>query len=952
MKDLIYLSGRVLFVVLFFSTVVVGQQKRSFTTEDYPGILNITSKGVSDDGRYIYHVLSPLQYGDPSIVIYDSRSGKFDTIHRADRIWFSTEGGWYAYVRKPLFAEVRAAKLKDPGAADKFEDTLVVIVRTDLAVREFIYPALERVITPAERDHQLIAALLKVKPPKEEPEERVPDSEEEIEIEMDGYDQVTQRRSGRRAKEDKRFRLLVLDPFSGWKTTESNVVSAEWSPFGKYLAWVSQPVDTLPAQQLQLFSSDKRQSEPLYLSDGFIRHTTFSFSESKIAYTEQADTSDNKTIKLFTTGNLTKVSPSAVDPVEGMVFNPHHSPFFLEKNDMLVFHLSYPSGKPEDDSLLREERYSVDIWAWNDPLIQSQQLKQLDTEKKRSYRAIYDFNKGSVLQLEDSTLRTALINRQQTSEFVIARDDLRYAIESTWKGGTRYDLYLINLKSGEKKLISEAHERSVSISPDESHLVWYDREDSLWKAMETATLRSFCLTCDFDIPFYNELHDNPSPPPAYGLAGWGDNGRFVMLNSKYDIWKFDLQQRVPPLCMTTVGERKDEVVYRLMRVENRKFSYEGRDRMMLYLFDRDSKASGYAEMRYNRSGRITRLIYGDYRFSFVEKARLSDQMIWQRESFNEFPEIWTDKITMKSPVRLSNVGMQYEQFYRGTVSLVKWDTGNGRIHEGLYYLPENRSEGEKLPMIVSFYERQADHLHRFNHFAPSRSVANIPEYLSHGYAFFEPDIHYNTGTPGEDALQAVVSGTRHILSLGDVDSTRLGIQGQSWGGYQVAYIVTQTDMFAAAMAGAAVSNMTSAYGAIRWESGRARLFQYEEGQSRLGTTLWDPLYTRYFENSPLFYADKVNTPLLMMHNDDDGAVPWSQSIEFYLALRRLSKPSWLLVYNNDGHNLRKWPNRVDLSIRMKQFFDHYLKEKPAPLWMTKGRPATMKGIDDRYRFAD
>lgn len=952
MKELGKLLVSVLFVVLFFSTVVVGQQKRSFTPGDYPGMLNITGKGLSDNGRYVYHVVSPMQYGDPYIVLYDLSASSFDTIFRSKRIWFGADGGWYAYLREPAFAEVRAAKLKDPKAAEKFDDTLVVVVTSDRAVREFIYPAAETVITPVERDHELLAALLKVKPPAEEPADSVPDSGEEIEIETDMGDQLPQRRSGRRSGNDKKLRLLVLDPVSGWEMMEADAVSAEWSPSGKYLAWVSQPVDTLPAQHLQLFSSEKLLSEPLHLSEGFIRHTTFSFSESKIAFTEQADTSDDKTIKLFTTGSLMEVRPFAIEPVEGMVFNPHHSPFFLEKNDMLVFHLSYPSEKQANDSLLREERYSVDIWAWNDPLIQSQQLKQLDTEKKRSYRAIYDFDKGSVLQLEDSTLRTALINRQQTSEFVIARDDLRYAIESTWKGGTRYDLYLINLKSGEKKLISEAHERSVSISPDESHLVWYDRDDSTWKAMETATLKSICLTCDIDIPFYNELHDNPSPAPAYGFAGWGDNGRFVMLNSRYDIWRFDLQQKVEPLCMTTVGERSDEVVYRLMRLENRKYSYAGRDRMMLYLFDRDSKASGYAEMRYNRPGRITRLIYDDYRFSFVEKARLSDQMIWQRESFNEFPEIWTDKITMKSPIRVSNVGKQYEQFYRGTVSLVKWDAGNGRMHEGLYYLPENRTEGEKLPMIVSFYERQADHLHRFNHFAPSRSVANIPEYLSHGYAFFEPDIHYNTGTPGEDALLAVVSGTRHVLSLGDVDSTRLGIQGQSWGGYQVAYIVTQTDMFAAAMAGAAVSNMTSAYGAIRWESGRARLFQYEEGQSRLGTTLWDNEFRRYCNNSPLFFANQMNTPLLMMHNDDDGAVPWSQSIEFYLALRRLSKPSWLLVYNNDGHNLRKWPNRVDLSIRMKQFFDHYLKEAPAPLWMTEGRPATLKGINNRYRFAD
>ena len=222
-------------------------------------------------------------------------------------------------------------------------------------------------------------------------------------------------------------------------------------------------------------------------------------------------------------------------------------------------------------------------------------------------------------------------------------------------------------------------------------------------------------------------------------------------------------------------------------------------------------------------------------------------------------------------------------------------------------------------------------------------------YTGNGYVIFIPDILYSTGTPGEDAYDFIVSGTEAMLKqFSFIDATKMGLQGQSWGGYQVAYLVTRTGkMFAAAMAGAAVSNMTSAYGGIRWESGQSRMFQYEKGQSRLGYSMWDSL-DLYINNSPLFFADKIETPLLMMNNDNDGAVPWYQGIELYLAMRRFQKPCWLLVYNNEDHNLGKRPNTIDLSIRMMQFFDHYLKDAPMPVWMKEGVPALKKGMLSGY----
>lgn len=267
--------------------------------------------------------------------------------------------------------------------------------------------------------------------------------------------------------------------------------------------------------------------------------------------------------------------------------------------------------------------------------------------------------------------------------------------------------------------------------------------------------------------------------------------------------------------------------------------------------------------------------------------------------------------------------------------------------EGIIYKPEDFDPSRQYPLITYFYEKRSDSYRNYHIPRPSASIVNPSYLVSNDYIMFVPDIVYDEGKPGASAYNCIVSGVEALEELGYIDRDNIGIQGQSWGGYQVAYLVTVTNKFKAAMAGAPVSNMTSAYGGIRWKSGLSRAFQYERTQSRLGKNLWDG-FDLYIENSPLFGIPKIETPLLMMHNDNDGAVPYYQGIEMFMGMRRLQKPVWLLVYNEEAHNLKKVKNRQDLSIRMMQFFDYYLKGKPAPKWMTKGVPRVQKGKDLGY----
>ena len=332
-----------------------------------------------------------------------------------------------------------------------------------------------------------------------------------------------------------------------------------------------------------------------------------------------------------------------------------------------------------------------------------------------------------------------------------------------------------------------------------------------------------------------------------------------------------------------------------------------------------------------------------YIFGFPVKAKNEMAFIYTKENYNTSPNLYYDN-KMTDHILLSDINPQQKEYNWGTAELFKWKSYTGKESEGIIYKPENFDPKKKYPMISYFYEKLSDGLYGYIPPSPTPSRLNIPFFVSRGYVVFAPDISYTTGHPGNDAYNYIVSGVRAIVKLGYVDSTKLGLQGQSWGGYQTAIVITKTKLFAAAWAGAPVANMTSAYGGIRWGSGLNRQFQYEHTQSRIGATLWQR-QDLYLKNSPLFAADKITTPLVIMHNDADGSVPWYQGIEFFTALRRLNKKVWLLEYNGEDHNLVERKNRKDLSIRLGQFFDYYLKDAKPTKWIKDGLPATDKGRD-------
>ena len=621
---------------------------------------------------------------------------------------------------------------------------------------------------------------------------------------------------------------------------------------------------------------------------------------------------------------------------------------FSEKGSRL-FCGTAPRPEPEKTAEEKEAEAEIkkavlDIWNWQDQRLQPQQLIERQRDLDRTYQAVIHLDTAALVQLANEDMPGVDIANKGDGDLALAVTDLSYEMLSSWDTPSYNDAWLIDVRTGEREKVLERMQARMSLSPLGKYLLWWDGHARHWFAMNTATKKIANLTEVLPHAVHDELHDSPSIPGSEGSAGWVEDDQGVLLYDRYDIWLAHPDGFFPPSCVTDEYGRANHLRLRFIDLDPDEEHIDSKAPMLLSAFNERTKASGFARDIARGTEPPHTLIMADERFGRPQNAEESDELLLTRERFEIFPDLWIADPEFKGLSRLSRANPQQDQYRWGTTELVEWTSADGERLQGFLCKPDGFDPSRTYPMMVYFYERNSDLLHQHVAPEPVRSIINRTFYVSRGYLVFVPDIPYRVGYPGESAMNAVIPGVTHLINKGFVDEKRIGVEGHSWGGYQIAYMITRTNIFACAEAGAPVSNMTSAYGGIRWQTGLSRMFQYERTQSRIGGTLWDA-QQRYIENSPVFWADKVNTPLLMMHNDEDGAVPWYQGIEYFVALRRLSKPVWMLNYNGEQHGLTKWENRKDWAVRMQQFFDHYLKDDPAPKWMAEGVPAVEKGKD-------
>ena len=643
---------------------------------------------------------------------------------------------------------------------------------------------------------------------------------------------------------------------------------------------------------------------------------------------------------------------------EGWWVSQHRAPSFSEKGNRLFLGTSPRSGLNEDDgdedkngegedadpSEKEEEVVKVDIWHWKDPLLQPHQLKQLDKERKRSYLAVIHLDSRKLVQLATQDIPEVSVGAEGEANIALGKSHLPYRMLESWDSPGYQDVYIVNVRSGKSERILQRLQGNAQLSPAAEFVTWWDGRNVAWFALKVETRKTMNLTELLPHPVQDELHDTPSLPWAYGNAGWTDNDKAFLIYDRHDVWAVNPEETRHPICVTDGVGREKNLRFRYVRLDPEEDAIDADKPMLLSSFDLRTKASGFYRDRVSGADKPQLLTELDERISTPRKAKNADVLLFTRSTFQRFGDLWVSDLDFSEMTRVSDANPQQAEYLWGNAELVEWTSLDGTALQGILYKPENFDASRKYPMLVYFYERSSDSFHSHMIPAPSSSSINRTFYVSRGYVVFVPDIPYRIGYPGQSAVNAILPGVSHLIDQGFVDKNRIGVQGHSWGGYQVAHLVTKTRIFAAAEAGAPVSNMTSAYGGIRWSSGLSRMWQYEKSQSRIGGTLWDSTQ-KYLENSPLFHADQIHTSLLILHNDQDGAVPWYQGIELFVALRRLGRPCWLFNYNGEDHSVRRDHNRRDWTVRMQQFFDHYLKDTPAPVWLAEGVPAIRKGKD-------
>lgn len=962
-----------LIIILFFfvSCAATGQSgtqndKRALDHSDFDQWRSISSPEFTRDGGFLVYALNP-QEGDGELIVRNLGTNSDTSLERGRNFGLNYDGTHLAYFISVPYADMRQARIDGKRPSNVFDDTLAVYT---LSTGDLEKIAEVTSFKMPEKSGEWIAFLYdrELEDAKEEDENEEP--------EEDGSASVNDTDANGTIETEND--LVVRNLRNGTEIVINYVEDYYFSKHGERLVFTTAPDDTL--QQNGVYVLDLASGERMNISSGLenYRSVTMDSTGSQIAFlampAKAEDESDENGdengdaengnggdddapdfygLYFWTDGEDAArllVNETSDWLAKSWMINEHSRPAFSHDGSRLLFG-TVPEPMRRDRSVEKIDMAEVDVWSWTDERLQPRQLVQLNQDRRNTFRAVYHISDDRFVQLEDTGLESVNIPNRNDARFAIGSQSRHYEYLTQWAGFPGLaDVYVVNVETGERTLFAERVKASTGLSTDGNYFIWYAYDDQNWYTLhfESGEVRN--LTSHLDVAFYNELHDSPSDPGPYGIEGWTENDEHVIIRDRFDLWVFDPAQENSGRLLTAGYGRDNDITLRSFNPEDES-RYFSKDEVYLSAFYDEDKSSGFYRTGFNSENQPNQLWRDAYRAFNPTKAADSDTWMVRKSTFQKYQDIYLTNRNLSSFTQVTEANPQQADYFWGDVELFRFNTLDGQEMDGLLYIPENFDPNKEYPMIVYFYERTSNRKHWYRAPAPSASTITPAFYTSRGYIVAMPDIVYREGLPGRSGEDAVIGMTLHLLDKGFVARDRIALQGQSWGGYQIAHIITRTDMFAAAMAGAPVVNMTSAYGGIRWASGLNRQFQYEQTQSRIGGTLWNK-QQYYIENSPLFFADRVQTPLLMMHNDDDGAVPWYQGIEFFTALKRLDQPVWMLNYNGEAHNLRDRVNRKDLSVRMQQFFDHYLMDAPMPVWMKYGVPAIEKGLHQGFELVE
>ncbi|MBZ5623196.1 MAG: prolyl oligopeptidase family serine peptidase [Acidobacteriia bacterium] len=953
------LTAVVLLPVSFAQTV-----KRPLNHHDYDGWRSIAGQRLSADGRFLAYSVFP-QEGDGEVVIRNLVTGKdqHEAVGtrplaepaavpeegpppppRSVTLAFSADSRTLVFSTFPAKAETDKARKEKKTLSQMPKEGMVIV---DLAsgkatrierVRSFQLPEKAAGFLAYLREGPDAPAAAN-QPAKPEGG----DSEADQQGGRGGRGGGAGGGAGRGPRPEFGSDLVIRNLADSTERTLPDVVEFSFAEDGKQLVYAVSAKDT--AKNGVFVAHPGSPDAPAALLDGKGKYLKLTWDENQtqLAFLSDRDDAASKQPKWKLYRWDRQAATAAVLTSSDMpgfrkefVISDKGTLGFSKGGDRVFFACAPPAPEKKDDAAAAdaasEDKAVVDLWSYKDDYIQPIQKVRAARDRDRTFTAAYLIPEHKVVQLADAEL--ADVTPSESAQWVLGTDDREYRRAADYD--ERFsDAYIVDATTGVRKLVSKKSRGAVSWSPSGRYLLSFDGKD--WSTISIPDGKTVNLTAGLPVKFWNEEDDHPSTPGSYGTAGWTKDGQSVLLYDHYDIWRISPDGTGAKNITAGYG-RAHDLRFRYIRTE----AENPRDRwidpskpVMLQAENLKTFESGLFRASLD-GGEPKQLVMAAKSFSPPVKAKDADVYLLTEQTFNEFPDLVTTNGTFKELRKVSDVNPQKSKLLWGTSEVVEYKNADGVPLQAALYKPENFDPHKKYPMMVYIYEKLTQNVNHFVNPAPGTSI-NVSYYVSNGYLVLEPDIVYTVGYPGQSALKCVLPAIQTVVNKGIVDEKAIGIQGHSWGGYQIAYMVTQTNRFRAVAAGAPVVNMISAYDGIRWGTGLPRQFQYERTQSRIGGSIWQ-YPTRFIENSPIFWADRVQTPVMILQNDGDDAVPWYQGVEFFLALRRLGKEVYLFNYNGQPHGIRNRADQKDYAIRLQQYFDHYLKGAPAPDWMEKGVP--------------
>ena len=913
--------------LVFAANAAAQAAKRPIGYDAYNAWRSIDGTTLSDDGAWLAYALVE-QDGDGELVARNLRTGAEFRHARGKDPVITADSRFVIFTIVPPKAEVDKAKKDKKKPEDMPKNALGIMALADGSVttvdqvKSFKVPELG-----ASR-----LAYLKEKAEAVKTEDGRPKTEGKTE------DKKEKKKPG--------ADLVIRDLATGAETTVAEVVEYEWSRQGSWLAY---GVSSKDAAQDGAFARNAQDGATVTLLKGQGHYEGFAFDEAgrQLAFvSDQADyASDVSPYRLYhwtpgATSASELVTPATAGMPEGFAVSEHGDLQFSKDGARLFIGTApKPDAPPADDA---PEPVDVDLWHWKDPLLQTMQDVRADDERERSYRAVVHIGDKQLVQLALPDMPQ--VRAGEDPSVLLGESNVPYQQLISWDASYD-DVFVVNVTTGERTQVLERSYYGASLSPGGKYVLYFDEPTMDWWSYRISDGKRANLTGNVDavVRWEDETHDTPNQPGPYGVAGWTADDKTVLVYDRYDIWALDPDGDAAPRNATAGAGRSGGIVFRYRPLDPEERVIPATP-VLLSATNDVTKAEGFYRATLTAAAPPTRLVMADKAMGAPIKADKADVVVFTQSRFEEFPDLWVSDLSFANPRKVSEANPQQAGYLWGRSELIEYTNSDGKRLRAILTKPENFDPSKKYPLLVYIYEQLTQGLHTYIPPAPSHRL-NLSRYASNGYVILRPDIVYETGYPGEAAEKCVLPAVQQVLDMGFIDPERIGIQGHSWGGYQIAHLITRTDIFAAAEGGALVANMISAYGGIRWQTGMSRAFQYEKTQSRIGAPPWEaPL--QYIENSPIFWVEKVTTPFLTVHNDEDGAVPFEQGIEFFNALRRLGKEVYMFNYRGEGHHVLKRPNQRHFTVHMDEFFDHYLKGAPRPEWMDKGVPFLERGTRD------